>query len=268
MSKVIAIANQKGGVGKTTTVINIGFNLAASGKKVLLIDNDPQANFTKTLLGEVKDQPESVISSSATGGRIPGISNTHELYLGGVAAEPIVISENLHLFAASDHLSNIETMSFDAVMEFRLKVTQLGESYDFILIDCLPSFTLLQTAAHVAADFLLIPTELEDYSKDGVQKQIEKAVKIKNMYNPKLSVIGVFANKCSNPLTRLQDEYLGHIYDLVGDQLFENNINRATRIGEAIAARKPVSVYAPNSVSDVQFKQVTDELLKRIEGAA
>lgn len=266
-SKIISIANQKGGVGKSTSCINLAYILASRGKRVLLIDNDPQANATKTILGDLDQQPESVIHASTTGAMTPGISNTHELYLEGKGSEPLIIDENFHLFAASDHLSEIESKSFDSVMEFKMKIRNLAPEYDYILIDCLPSFTLLQTAAHVVADYLLIPTELEDYSADGVKKQLDKATRIKNMYNPGLEIIGVFANKCANPITKLQEKYFGRIFDVVGELLFENHINRSTKIGEAIDARKPVFEYAPNSASAQQFDDLTNELMLRIEGA-
>ncbi|GAB6264321.1 ParA family protein [Photobacterium sp. R1] len=265
-STIISIANQKGGVGKSTSSINLAYILSNRGKRVLLIDNDPQANASKTILGDVKQQPISVIQASSTGAMTPGISNTHELYLEGKGSEPLIINENFHMFAASDHLSEIETKSFDAVMEFKGKIRALAPEYDFILIDCLPSFTLLQTAAHVVADYLLIPTELEDYSADGVGKQLDKAARIQNMYNPNLKIIGVYANKCANPITKLQAKYYKKIFDVVGNLMFEKYINRSTVIGESIDARKAVFEYAPNSVSAEQFNSLTDELLERIEG--
>ena len=160
MTKTIAIVNQKGGVGKTTSSTNLAKRMAARGLSVLLIDNDAQGNSTRTIFGD--EIPDAILELNDNKRLVVGPANTIQLYYGDESATPFAVSEQLSVFGSSKHLAEISNKDIiDAGFSFKNRLQQFDQ-FDYIIIDCLPSFGTLMTSALMVADYMLIPTTLDD----------------------------------------------------------------------------------------------------------
>jgi len=270
MGKITAVSNQKGGVGKTTLTVNLGKCLAAKGRKVLLIDNDPQGNLTTALLGD--ELPLDVVDRGESNAEVPGVANTYTLFLedGNVRPMKVAAYENIYLIGASRHLAEVATKDFQVLFDFQDKVDQLAADFDDVLIDCLPSFGLLQTAAHATADYLLVPTHLDSFSCSGIREQMKTASNTKKRINPKLVPLGIVANEVSASKVNV-DVVFGEMLDEdYGDLVFKSRITKSVKIKEAHALQKSVGEYKQYSDQARQFESIADEYLARVakhEGA-
>ena len=258
MAKIIAVSNQKGGVGKTTVTINLGKNLAQMGKRVLLIDNDPQGNLTRAVLGGVL--PAEVSLSD-------GVSNGYTLYVEGAQVIPYVVSENLHVIGANKYLAEISTKPFEVIFEFKEKIAAMRNLYDFILIDCLPSFGALQTAAHMTADYLVIPTDLDDFSVSGIEEQMKTANNTKKHLNPQLALLGILANEVSSQRILVEEHFYNQLAEKYGDYLFKTKITNSSKMKESHVMHKSIAEYKKNSDQSRQYMDFTQEFIERIEAA-
>lgn len=263
MAKISAVSNQKGGVGKTTVTVNVGKNLADMGKRVLLIDNDPQGNLTMAIFGD--DLPSEIVEWDGKGISSPGSSNSYSLYLEGVDVSPVAASENLHVIGASKHLSEISTRPFDVIYDFKEKVEGIRDSYDYILIDCLPSFGTLQTAAHMTADYLVIPTHLDDFSVAGIDEQMKTANNTKRRLNPGLSLLGILANEVSSQRVLVEEHFYNQLSERYSDYLFKTKITKSAKVKESHAMRKSIAEYKKYSDQARQYRELTREFIERIE---
>jgi len=197
MGKIIALSNQKGGVGKTTISFNSGKILASRGYKTLLVDNDPQGNLSDAAFAQYDGEYADLILDERMR---PNLHNVQSLYESESKLEPLQVpgAEGLYILPAESALSEVSTRQFDVVtFNFKERLLELAEDYDYILIDCLPSFGTLQTAAHMTADFILIPAMLDKFSFKGVEKQLETASQTRRRLNPDLELLGVVLNQVS-----------------------------------------------------------------------
>ncbi|NYZ69496.1 ParA family protein [Endozoicomonas sp. SM1973] len=263
MTNITAISNQKGGVGKTTVAVNLGKNLAGMGKKVLLIDNDPQGNLSMAIFGD--DMPEEIIKTGSDGISKPGISNCFHLYKEQSNVKPYAVSETLHIIGSTKHLSEVTTKPFEVIFEFRDNIEAVRDQYDEIIIDCLPSFGVLQTAAHMTADHLLIPTHLEEFSVKGLEEQLQTANNTKRRLNPKLNFLGILANEVSAQKVLVEEHYYNDLKSRHNGHLFETKITKSAKIKESHALCKSIYEYKKNSDQARQYQEFTREYLERVD---
>lgn len=260
MGKITAVSNQKGGTGKTTGTVNLGKNLADRGLRVLLIDNDPQGNATDGLLGS--ELPEAIIGP---GGDEASMANTVRLYLEEMNSIPYEVSDYLHLIGPTIRLSEFSNRSFEVMFEFGESVRRLAENYDHVLIDCPPAFGNLSTAAHACADYVLVPTTLDQYGFVGVQEVIKTASATRRRMNPNLTVLGIFASQASLQPLNLEEHYRELLKAEYGETLCQNQITRSVKIKEAQTLRQSIQEYRPRSNQAAEYQRLTDELVGRME---
>lgn len=252
MGKVIAIANQKGGVGKTTTAINLASCIAILEKRVLLIDSDPQANSTSGTGGE-KYQTEYSIYDCM-------INDIHP-------NKVIVQTDTPNLFLLPSHIdlvgADIELVNMQN-RERVLKgvVDKIRDDYDFIFIDCLPSLGLITINALVAADSVLIPVQCELFALEGLSKIKNTIELVRAALNPKLTIEGVLLSMYDKRL-RLSTMIIQNIRENFNYPVFETIIHRNSKISEAPLVKKPVVLYDAASKGSHNFLNLADEFMRK-----
>ena len=257
MGKVVAVANQKGGVGKTTTSINLAACLAILERRVLLIDADPQANSTSGV-GVTPDQ------------------HAHSLYdclLGDVPAREAIVATgtpNLDLLPSSIDLVGAEVeLVAQLGREYLLRevVTQVRDDYDYVFIDCLPSLGLVTVNALTAADSVLIPVQCEIFSLEGLGKLQHTIRVVKQKLNPELEIEGILLSMFDRRL-RLAKVVVGEVQEHFGDQVFDTIIHRNSKVGEAPNLHVPVILYDAGSKGARNFLSLAEEFLRKQEAVA
>jgi chromosome partitioning protein len=251
MGKVIAIANQKGGVGKTTTAINLAAALAILDKKVLLIDADPQANATSGV-GVKSDQI---------------IFDTYECLVNGEDISVGIVptdTPNLFLLPSSIDLvgAEIELVNLpDRENYMKKMVNRIKNDFDYIFIDCLPSLGLVTINALTAADSVLIPVQCEFFSLEGFGKLKNTISLIQQNLNPDLKIEGVVLSMYDQRL-RMANMVLSEIREIISDKIFETIIHRNSKIGEAPSLGQPVIIYDATSKGSINFLNFAQEFLE------
>jgi chromosome partitioning protein len=249
----ITFANQKGGVGKTTLAFNLAKGLAGRGHKILVIDNDPQGNLTSSFL----DNPPSQLTA-----------NVLSLYdQEATPLTPQTVGEGLDLIGADISLSLVNERAFDVIFLLREGLQGIRENYDFILIDCLPSFGYLKTAALNATDHVLIPIKPAPYALQGLKDLLGTIGKVRERLNKQLQVLGMVLNMVEGKPTRLAleiEEVLRHQYP---DFVFESVVNKAVKMEESPSFNQSIMEYEPRGKAAAQFGGFMDEFLSRLKKA-
>ncbi len=252
MGKIVAVFNQKGGVGKTTTVVNMAAALGAKGKKTLLIDVDPQGNSTSGV-GIDKSQVEY---------------STYDMLINSVSARAILIEtpfKNLSILPADMNLAGAEIEL--AELENRNKILKkaiatLVMEYDYIIIDCPPSLGLLSINALVAADTLIVPLQCEYYALEGLSQLVNTVRTVKREYNPRLELEGVLFTMYDSRL-KLTQQVVDEVNKYFPNKTYKTMIPRSVKIAEAPSFGKPVIYYEKYSKASFAYKKFVDEFLKK-----
>lgn len=252
MSKVYAITNQKGGVGKTTTSINLSAYLAAAGRRVLLIDLDPQANST-TGLG-LEEGPHGSIYDVLVRN---GIS-LHDVAIRQTRPNLSVVPSTVDLAGAEIELVDIPER------EYRLRhaIDQVRAQYDYVLIDCPPSLSLLTLNALTGSDGVLIPMQCEFLPLEGLSQLLNTVKLIRSRFNPTLEIAGVILTMY-DPRTRLATEVVREIRAHFPKEVFESVIGRNVRLSEAPSHGKSILEYDPNSPGALAYRSLAEEVISR-----
>jgi len=252
MSRVIAIVNQKGGVGKTTTAINLSAALALEGLRCLLIDCDPQANSTGGF-GFARDEERESSYDVLVG----------EATLGAIALQTEI--PTLKLVPSSKNLTgaNVELIQVDH-RAYRLKkaVDAVRGDYDYILLDCPPALDLLTLNSLVAADRLLVPMQAEYFALEGISELMNTLDRVREAFNPELDIEGVLLTMYDDR-TNLAQQVTENLREFFQDRLLKTTIPRNIRLAEAPSYGKPVLLYDPKSRGAESYRDLARELLER-----
>jgi chromosome partitioning protein len=256
MTRIYAVSNQKGGVGKTTTAVNLGAFLAAAGQRVLIVDIDPQANATSSLGLGASQLPRSLYDV---------LSGEAEL------ADVITLTNRMRLDIApsSPALAALETEAVEAIHDpyrrsylLRDALSPTLHRYDYILIDSPPSLGLITVNAMAAAQGVLIPVQSEYLAMEGLGQLLSTIERVRKSINPSLRVVGLLLTMVDsrNNLSRqVEEEMRAYFKDLVFDTVIPRNV----RLGEAPSYGEPINAYAPNSTGAKAYQQLATELLIR-----
>ena len=252
MGQTIACANQKGGVGKTTTVVNLGSYLALAGERVLVVDLDPQGNATSGLGLDRHSIERSVYDAVIDGASIG------ELTVPGPIAGLDVVPSVIALAGAEVELAPVEGR------ERRLArlLTEIAADYDYVFVDCPPSLGLLTVNALTAADSVLIPLQCEYYALEGLTQLLATLNLVRDHLNPELAVKGVVLTMFDGR-TNLSADVAAEVRRHLGDRVFDTVIPRNVRLSEAPSHGQPISRYAPDSTGAVAYAALATELRAR-----
>lgn len=249
-AKIVAMCNQKGGVGKTTTSINVAGALSQYGRKVLIVDFDPQgaatvglginANATDMTIYTAMFNPEMDVHEAVVHTRFPNLD---------------IIPANIDLSAAEVQL--VTEVGREQVLAATLR--PLREEYDLIIIDCQPSLGLLTVNALTAADGVIIPVSAEFFALRGVALLMQSIEKVRSRINPNLEVYGVLVTMYTRTLH--SGEVMQRIYEAFGEKVFHCAISRSIRLPDATVAASPITMYAPQHATAKEYREVSRELI-------
>ena len=254
MGKIIALANQKGGVGKTTTAINLAASLAILGRKVLLVDADPQANATSSLGFDITGEG---IYECITGQRTADevIQQSHDL------KKLWIIGSSIDLVAADTELPKMEEAHF----VIKRILESVRDRFDYILVDCSPSLGYTTVNVLTAADSVLVPVQCEYLALEGLSKLLNTIKIVKSGLNPQLEIEGFLLTLYSR--NRLNNQVVTEVRRFFGKKVYKTMIPRNVRLSEAPSHRKPAIAYDKESKGSRAYLHLASEMLKREEKA-
>ena len=254
-TKVIAVANQKGGVGKTTTAVNLAACLAALGQRVLLFDLDPQANATSGLGLEKIEGASAYRVLLGEGSLLDKIKETAFARLSVVPSEVDLCAADLELARLENHLHRVAGA---------LQPVRESQRFDVILVDCPPSLGILTLNAFAACDGLLVPLQCEYYALEGVSMMNRVLGQLREAgVNPRLGIFGVVMTMFDGR-TKLCNEVVGEVRSQLGDRVFETVIPRSTKLAEAPSFGQPIIHYDKYSSGAAAYELLAQEVLKRL----
>ena len=254
MNRVIAIANQTGGVGKTTTAINLSACLADLGKKVLALDLDPQGNMTSGL-GVDKDEIESSVYDLLIGN-----AGIEECICENVLDNLDVLPSNIDLSAAEIEMIGVDNKEFIIKKEME----KIKDKYDFVIIDCPPALSMLTINAMTTADSVLVPIQCEYYALEGLSQLIHTIELVQERLNSSLEIEGVVFTMY-DARTNLSLQVVENVKDNLNQNIYKTIIPRNIRLAEAPSYGMPINVYDPKSAGAESYMQLADEVIHRGE---
>jgi len=254
MGRIIAIANQKGGVGKTTTAINLSASLASFGQKVLALDLDPQGNMTSGL-GVDKDEVESSVYDL-----IIGEAEIEECICKEVIENLDVLPSNINLSAAEIELIGVD----DKEYIIKNAIESVKDNYDFIIIDCPPALSMLTINAMTTANSVLVPIQCEYYALEGLSQLIHTINLVQERLNPELYIEGVVFTMY-DARTNLSLQVVENVKDNLEQTIYKTIIPRNIRLAEAQSHGMPIHLYAPKSTEAESYMMLAEEVIHKGE---
>ncbi len=259
MAKVITITNQKGGVGKTTTSVNLAFYLAKAGKKTLLIDFDPQGNASSGL-GIKENDPNKTMAGVMVG----------DVEMKDIVVQPLKKKcKNLYVAPTTVDLTDAEVNmhALEITEKFYVlknAIASVAKEYDFVIIDSQPSLSLLTLNGMAAANYLLLPVQTEFYALQGVAELLKTVNEVKRAINPRLKLLGVLATMYDKR-TSLSSDVIADIKKYFKDKVFETSIPRNVRLAEAPSHGVPIGQYDRFSKGAKAYKALAEEVMERVK---
>lgn len=253
MGKIISISNQKGGVGKTTTAVNLAAFLAEKGRQVLVVDIDPQANAGFGLGVNVEEMETTV----------------YEVLLGTIPVQDAIFRttiENLYIVPSNMHLAGAQVELMDMEdKEYLLKkaMEKVRDTFDFILIDCPPSLGILTLNSLVASDSVIIPLQCEYYALEGLSQLLKIISMVQDTLNPRLEIEGVLLTMY-DPRTNLSQQVVADVKQFFQNKVFSAIIPRNVRLSEAPSFGKPINLYDRTSSGGTSYEQLANELIQAV----
>ncbi len=252
MGKIIAITNQKGGVGKTTTAINLAATLAEARQKVLLLDFDPQGNATSGFGVEESDIVHTIYEA------LTGECRLDDAILMGVMDELDLIPSDMNLAAAEAEFADMDGKN----LILRKLLSRVKEKYHYILIDCPPSLGVITVNALTAADSVIIPVQCEYYALEGLSQVLQSIEAVQSGLNPRLSLEGIVFTMYDNR-NRLSQQVVDTVRENFRDHIFETLIPRNVRLAEAPSHGVPITVYESSSTGADSYRRLACEVMNR-----
>lgn len=252
MGRVIAIANQKGGVGKTTTAINLSAALASAEQKVLAVDMDPQGNMTSGL-GVDKTNAENNIYTL-----IVGESDIEECICKDAIENLDVVPSNIDLSAAEIELIGVDNKEFIV----KNAIEKVKDRYDYVIIDCPPALSMLTINAMTTADTVLVPIQCEYYALEGVTKLLESMRMVKSRLNSNLDIFGVLMTMFDSRTT-LSNQVVEEVKNFFGEKVFKSVIPRSVKLSEAPSHGLPITMYAKLNKGALAYSRLAKEVVSR-----
>ena len=254
MGRIIAIANQKCGVGKTTTSINLSAALGAKGKKVLVIDTDPQGNTTSGY-GIDKNELEYSVYDLML-----GECSVHDCIIKNVIENVSIIPSNVDLSAVEIELIGKEQKEYILKKE----IDYIKDKYDFIIIDCPPSLSMLTINSMTTANSILVPIQCEYYALEGLSDLLHTVNLVQERLNPELAMEGVVFTMF-DARTNLSNQVVENVKNYLGQNVYKTVIPRNVRLAEAPSYGQPINIYDPKSAGAEAYAMLADEVIKRKE---